>query len=143
MVHARCSLHVASDSIQPVNIGPVRTIHFREDLLNKNQDMKVMLPVLYYVSFVSIDCDPIVKEQGLAIHDNGKTITVDFKWPSSKRKRSALYRIARPGYKIIVASIATVAAAGLVTGAYYLYRHFFKKNKAEPLDPVLPEHPVP
>ncbi len=143
MVHARCGKRIASDSIQPVNVGPVRVVHFREDLQNKNQDMKVMLPVLYYVTTVTIDCDPIVTEQGMAIRDDGKTVFLDFKWPSSKRKRSKMYDIPRPLYKIFMVSLATAVVAGLAAGGYYYYKHYYKKSKSDPLDPVLPEHPVP
>jgi len=141
MIHARCSTSVANDSMQIVGIGPIRAIHFREDLQNKNQELKVMLPVLYYVTTVTIDCDPIVKEQGMGIHDNGKTIFVDFKWPSNKGKRRSMYTIPRPVYKIFMTSLATIGAAGLAAGGYYYYKFYYKKKKEVILDPVLPEHP--
>jgi hypothetical protein len=143
MVHARCGAAMASDSALAVGAGPVGTVHIREDLQNKNQDMKVLLPVLYYVTTATIDCDPIVKEQGLAIRDNGKTIFVGFKWPSRKGRRAQLYDIPRPLYTIGVTTLAAGVAAGAAAGIYYYLKNSNEKKAGTPLEPVLPEHPAP
>jgi hypothetical protein len=140
LVHSRCSTSVIHDSIKDAAVGPIRSVHFREDLQNINQDMKVMLPVLYYVTLITVDCDPIVKEQGIAIHDNGRDVFIDFKWPSSKQKRRKLYDIPNTGFKLFIASVATVTVGALAVGGYYLYKNS-KKKKNDPLNPVLPEHP--
>ena len=140
LVHSRCSTSVTHDSIKDAAVGPIRSVHIREDLQNINQDMKVMLPVLYYVTLITVDCDPVVKERGMAIHDNGRDVFIDFKWPSSKQKRRKLYDIPNTGFKLFFASAATVTVAALATGGYYLYKNS-KKKKNAPLNPVLPEHP--
>jgi hypothetical protein len=116
LVHSRCSTCVTLDSIKDAAVGPIRSVHIREDLQNINQDMKVMLPVLYYVTLITVDCDPIVKERGMAIHDNGRDVFIDFKWPASKGKRRKLYDIPNTGFKLFIASIATVTVAALAAG---------------------------
>jgi hypothetical protein len=76
-----------------------------------------------------------------AIHEEGGDIVVDFKWPSSIRKRAKLYDIPRTGYKIVVASVATLCAAGLAVGGYFGYKALTEKKPDETLEPVLPVHP--
>jgi hypothetical protein len=145
MGYARCRGVTVSDSFGKTAMGPVRSIEIKEDLQNKNQDMPTLLPIWYNVIITTIRCDPIIKDRAMAtaMRDEGGDIIVDFKWPASIRKRAKLYDIPRTGFKIAVASVAAVCAAGIAAGAYYYYKHYYHKKKEDILEPVLPEHPSP
>lgn len=142
LVHVRCGGFVIPDSTQKINIGPVKSMSIREDFKNINQDIVGMLPVLYRILIVTIACDPIVKEEGLSVHDNGTDVFLDFKWPADKKKRNEFYEMPlSKRHTGLIVSGTVVGAAGLAVGGFFFWKSRHGAKDSDILAPVLPEHP--
>jgi len=140
MSHTKYGGSAPLDSLQKFNKGPVKTLLLHKDFQNANQGIKGLLPDLYAITVATIKCVPIVKNEGMTISDAGRNVYIDFRWPSNNRKRKKLYELPHSGHRGLIASIATVSAAGLAVGGYF-YWNSRKKTNSDILEPVLPNHP--
>lgn len=131
-----------------VSLGPVATMTVREEIQDKNATVKLLTPEYYYVTIVTITCNPMIRRQNdLIVSQMENVISLSFPWPEKPTDRKKFYMLAgkkrRPA---LLLSIIGVAVAGLAGGGYYAYSHGYLSSPEEvsqPLEPVLPEHPIP
>jgi flagellar basal body-associated protein FliL len=135
---------IVLDTTINVRKGPIQAVAIHEDMVNRNEVVKGMLPDLYYVTIVTINCDPVPTERCMEILETAMGITISFKWPVNQKKRRELYFYPKKSNGALIASIAAVGVAAAATGGYFLWKWLKKdKDDAQILDPMLPEHPSP
>lgn len=143
--NTRLGEFATGDTFKKVNLGPVKTVSLKEQIKNKNDVVKGLIPELYSVINMTINCDPVIKnENSIDIIDKDKTLSIMLKWPESKAGRRSIYYFPRKKRPGLIWTIAGIGAAGLAGGGYALY-HFIKyrdDKDSQLLNPVLPEHPT-
>jgi hypothetical protein len=142
--NARFSIFSKDDTVRQVNLGPIKSMRFKEQIKDMNETVKMLNQDLYKLITVSISCDPVVKDaKSIDVVEENKTVSMTLRWPSNVTERKAMYQFEvkrRPAVTISLAGLGTAAIAG---GGYLLYKFLFSdsKNTQQPLDVVLPQHP--
>jgi hypothetical protein len=139
---------VKRDTADSVRLGPIAAITVREEIVNKNETVKMLTPEWYYVTVVTLSCRPMIRRQdNLVVSEMDNAITISFPWPENARARKKYYVVAqRKRHPAIMFSVIGAAVAGAAAGGYYAYRHYYlpsRNETSDPLEPVLPEHPAP
>lgn len=143
-VNTRLGGFSKEDTIKQLNLGPVKTMYLREQIKDKNEAVHGLKPELYYVTNMTLTCDPVIKSQeSFDIVEKDQTLSITLKWPHNIVDRKTLYSFPQKKKRTgLILALSGIGAAGLAGGGYLLW-HFLnndKNNESNILQPVLPEH---
>jgi hypothetical protein len=75
-------------SADSVNLGPVTTMTVHEEIQDKNATVKLLTPELYYVTMVTLTCNPMIRRQNdLVVAQEKNVISISFPWPEKPSDR--------------------------------------------------------
>ena len=132
----------SEDSTKEINLGPVKTIYFDEKVKDKNEELPGMNPELYYVTEVTLHCDPVPKtENSFDIISENNIVSLTIPWPDRYKNRSRLYLLPPKKRTGLIAALTGIGVATLAGTGLLIWELSGKKDEPEPLKPVLPEHP--
>lgn len=145
-INTRLTGFPKEDTVKQLNLGPIKTMYLNEQIKNKNEAMNGLKPEFYYVTNVTLNCDPIIKSQeSFDIIEKGQTLSITFNWPANKAKRKALYSSPHKKRTGLVLTLSGIGVVGLAGGGYLLWQFLNSDTDSESdvLQPVLPDRGTP
>ncbi|MBN1576750.1 MAG: hypothetical protein JW913_09375 [Chitinispirillaceae bacterium] len=144
LLNTKTGGRVVSGKIDTVNLGPVATIHAREEVRNKNETVKLLTPEWYSVVLVAISCSPMIRHQkDLVVSPIENAITISFPWPEEPKQRKKYYTFVKKRRRRgLMISLIGLGVVGLGAGGYLAYDRYLRPDETPgDLEPILPEHP--
>jgi hypothetical protein len=145
-VNTRLGGFAKEDTIQQLNLGPIKTMSLGELIKNKNEAVKGLKPEYYYVTTLTLTCDPVIKSQeSFDIIEKGQTLSITLNWPANKAKRNALYILPHKKRTGLILTLSGIGVAGLAGGGYLLWQFLNSDNDddSDILQPNLPDRGNP
>ena len=145
-VNTRLGGFTKEDTIKHLNLGPIKTMYLNEQIKDKNEAVTGLVPELYYVTNMTLICDPVIQgQESFDIIEKDQTLSIILEWPKNKVARKKLFYNPQKKKKSgLIFTLTGIGVAGLAGGGYFLW-HFLNgdANESDILQPVLPEHPAP